>query len=85
MTLFYDILVTLDQEINNVWSRKLSVAGILFLLNRYLNVGVVIANLLSFFPIVQTSLVSGTILAHSLLWPETHNNRDSKLHICLPR
>ena len=58
VTLFYDFIITLDQEMNNVWGRQFSIAGLLFFLNRYSSIVLVTANLLSFFPTVSLNLVS---------------------------
>ncbi|GJE89146.1 hypothetical protein PsYK624_052400 [Phanerochaete sordida] len=34
----YDYVITLDQEVNNVWRRKFTAASLLFYVNRYLSI-----------------------------------------------
>ena len=49
MILFYDFIITLEAEIHHVWKRKFTAVTFLFLLNRYLNLALSTANLLTFF------------------------------------
>lgn len=60
--LFYDFIITLEAEVHHVWKRKFTTVTALFLLNRYLNLVLSAANLLTFFPYVPMSGVSSIML-----------------------
>ncbi|KAI0777519.1 hypothetical protein BD413DRAFT_181425 [Trametes elegans] len=50
----WDYFVTLDREVEYIWKKRLSAASILFILNRYVNLGVSILEVIEQAPF-QTS------------------------------
>lgn len=57
--LLYDTLITLDVEVEVVWSRKLSILGFLHVFNRYTAIVAFIEALILLFP-VSDSVSSST-------------------------
>ncbi|KAI0937649.1 hypothetical protein AcV5_000436 [Taiwanofungus camphoratus] len=60
----WDYAITLDQEVQHVWGRPLSMSTCLFFLNRYLNLLVTILELIEQAPF-QTNKRSNSVLPHS--------------------